>query len=71
MPVFKYKNFEQAEQALWNFNPDQNYYQRISEFWKLAERLHPIKYPKGIFKFQSIQEANNHREVIEGTTLYS
>ena len=65
MPVFKYKNFKQAEQALWNFNPDQNYYNRIAEFWKLAERLRPIKYPNGILKFHSIQEANNHRKLLE------
>lgn len=65
MPVYKYKTFEEAERALWNFNPDENYYQRVAELWEFANQLNPIVYPRGIFKFKTLEEANRHRETIE------
>ncbi|MBN1352898.1 hypothetical protein JXJ21_26145 [candidate division KSB1 bacterium] len=65
MPIYKYTTFEEAEKALWNFNPDEKYYDRVAELWDFASDLSSINYPKGIFKFKSIDEANQHREEIE------
>ena len=65
MPIYKYKSFEDAEKALWNLNPDENYYKRVAELWEFANELNPISYPTGIFKFKSIQESNQHRENLE------
>jgi len=65
MPVFKYKTFEDAEKALWNLAPDERYFERIADLWEFANRINPISYPKGIFKFKTIEEANRHREEIE------
>jgi hypothetical protein len=65
MPIFKYKSFEEAERALWNFNPDDAYLDRVAALFELAKGLNPIKYPPGIFKFKTIEEANRHREEIE------
>ncbi len=65
MSVFKYKTFEEAERALWNFKPDENYFKRVAELWDFANQLNPICYPRGIFKFKTIEEANRHREEIE------
>lgn len=65
MPVYKYKTFEQAERALWNFQPDAAYYKKVAELWAFANRLRPIKYPRGIFKFRTIEEANRHRDEFE------
>lgn len=65
MPVYKYKTFEEAERALWNFHPDKEYYKRVAELWDFADKLNPIKYPSGIFKFKTLEEANRHREEIE------
>jgi len=65
MPVYKYKTFEEAEKALWNFNPDEQYFERVAELWEFADELCPISYPKGIFKFKTIEEANKHRQEIE------
>lgn len=67
MPVFKYKTFEEAERALWNFSPDEDYLRRVAELWKFANKLSSIVYPKGIFKFRTIDEANKHREKWELT----
>lgn len=65
MPVYKYKTLEEAERALWCFSPDEEYYRRVAELWKFANQLAPVEYPRGIFKFRSIEEANRHREAVE------
>ncbi len=65
MPVQKFKTFEEAEKALWKVHPDEAYYDRVAELWDFANKLNPISYPKGIFKFRTIEEANKHREELE------
>ncbi len=65
MPVFKYKSFEEADRALWNFHPDAEYYKQVAALWRFANKLSPIKYPQGVFKFRSIEEANKHRDEFE------
>jgi hypothetical protein len=67
MPVYKFKTFKDAERALWNFQPDEIYYERLKDLWDIADKLNPIAYPKGIFKFKTLQEANEHREKWELT----
>lgn len=62
MPIQKFKSFEEAEKALWNFNPDDAYFQRVRRLFEFAEKLNPIRCPHGIFKFKTIEEANRHRE---------
>jgi hypothetical protein len=62
MPIYKYKSFEEAERALWNFHPDAAYYQKVAKLWNFANQLRPIKYPRGIFKFRTIEEANRQRD---------
>ncbi len=61
MPVYKYKSFEDAERALWNFHPDAAYYKKVAELWNFANKLHPITYPRGVFKFRTLEEANEQR----------
>lgn len=63
--MYKYKTFEQAERALWNFHPDAAYYQQVAELWAFANKLQPITYPRGGFKFRTIEAANQHREKFE------
>jgi hypothetical protein len=65
MPVQKFKTFEEAEKALWKIKPDDTYLARVAELWDFANKLNPISYPKGVFKFKTIEEANKHREEVE------
>jgi hypothetical protein len=65
MPIYKFKSFAEAEQALWNFHPDEAYFRKVADLWKFAGKLLPISYPKGIFRFQSLEEANKHRDQLE------
>lgn len=61
MPVQKFKTFEEAEQKLWNFNPDKKYYQSITDLFNLFEILNKRSCEKGIRKFKTLQQANIHR----------
>lgn len=62
MPVYKYKTFEEAEKALWNFEPDEAYFERVRQLFALAQQLNPVRCPRGVFKFKTIEEANKHRD---------
>ena len=59
---FYNKTFEEAERASWNFYPDEAYFSKVADLWSFANRLLPVSYPKGIFKFRNIEEANKHRD---------
>jgi len=65
MAIFKYKTHKDAEIDLWNFHPDDAYFISVSKLWDFANKLCPIRYPEGIFKFQSPEEANRHRNACE------
>jgi hypothetical protein len=65
MPIYKYESLEEAEWALWNFHPDETYFRKVADLWNFANRFLPISYPKGIFKFRSMEEANKHRDQLE------
>lgn len=62
MGIQKFKTFEEAERALWCFHPDKEYYKRVAELWKLANYLCPPNFPRGIFKYRTIEEANRDKE---------
>lgn len=57
MPIYTYKSFEEAERALWNFNPDEEYYRQVSQLFQLAFSLNPPKNTPGIqYMENSIKE---------------
>ena len=62
MPVYKYKTFEKAKKALWNFYPDAAYFEQVADLWDTADKLCPISYPPGVFKFKSINDADKQRK---------
>lgn len=48
--------------ALWRFNPGKEYFNQIRELFKLANRLCPPNFPRGIFKYKTLEEANKDKE---------
>jgi len=62
--IKKFKSFEEARRDLWVMNPDENYYRGLKEFYALASKLIKPKYPKGLYKFKTFEEAQKHREEI-------
>lgn len=62
MPVEKFSSLTAAEKALWNFEPDEVYYNNLREFFKMATTLRPLKFPHGIYKYRSFKEAESDKE---------
>ena len=62
MAIEKFKSFEDAERALWCFEPDDEYYKQVAQLWNLANRLCPPNFPRGIFKYRTREEANKQKE---------
>jgi hypothetical protein len=56
MGITKFKSFEDAEQALWEFKPDHAYFERIRGVFELAEQLLLSKAEPGLKKFRSFEE---------------
>ena len=60
--IKKFKTFDEAQQDLWCFNPDEAYYKRVKEFYELACPLVKFKVQKGVLKFKTCEEAQAHKE---------
>jgi hypothetical protein len=61
MTLHKYRTFAQADEDLWNFNPDRDFFQEINELFTMSEMLNPPEYLKGVWKFKTLDEAWEHR----------
>ena len=57
MPVQKFKTFEEAEQALWCFKPDKEYFKRVERLFEMASKLYKPNYPKGVHKYKTFEDA--------------
>ncbi len=56
MGVTKFSTFEEAEQALWNFQPASDYFEKIRNLFEMKERLSPTSPEPEIIKYRSIRE---------------
>jgi hypothetical protein len=65
MPVKKFRSFEEAREALWGEPGDPGYYRRLAWLWAFSERLYPLRFPKGVHRFASIEDANLQRQIWE------
>lgn len=60
--IKKFKTFEEARRDLWVMEPNDEYYRRVIAFYDLAASLiKPRSIEKGIFKFKTFEEAQEHR----------
>lgn len=62
MPVYKFKTFEEARNALLVKNPDENYYRMLSGFYETFGKLFNRKFPHGVYRFKTIEEAQKQKE---------
>lgn len=61
--IKKFKTFEEARRDLWVMKPDAEYYKRLRTLYEFAEKFNKNKKSiRGIFKFKTIQEAQEHRK---------
>ena len=63
MPVYRYRSFEEAQQALWRFETGVGYYRMLAELFHLGRQLSPPAHRTGIFRFRSLEEANVQRRL--------
>ena len=64
MPVYKYKSFEEAEKHLQQLLPADPLVrlQRLQEMITVLKP--PRKIQRGVFRFKSLTEANEHRKAV-------
>ena len=55
MPVIRYKSFEQAQEALWQYGTGRDYYRQVSNLFDFYDKVRTCAYPSGIFKYESIE----------------
>jgi hypothetical protein len=65
MPVQKFRSFDEARRALWGDPGDPAYLRRVAWLWAFADRLHPRRFPHGVYRYASIEEANLERRAWE------
>ena len=65
MPFKKLKSLEHAEEQCWLDPDDPLLPRRITAVWQLAHRLSSRRFPPGVRRYRSIDEANRQVEVWE------
>lgn len=62
MPVRKFRTFEEAREALWGEPGEPGHLRRVAWLWGFSDRLYPMRFPRGLYRFTSIEEANAQRQ---------
>jgi hypothetical protein len=62
MPVEKYRRVEDMPRVDWCETVDEEFFQRVARLWSRSSALSAKIYPRGVFKFRSIEEAQEARE---------
>jgi len=63
--VRRLRSLDEAEEAAWVNPGDPRLWSTIREVWRLADRLAPIRFPPGVYRHRSIEEANAQAEAWE------
>lgn len=69
MPVRKFKNPDQMEAATWLDADDPRFAATIAALWRRAALMAPLRFPPGVYKHRSIDEANRLSEEWEQSAL--
>jgi hypothetical protein len=62
MPVQKFRSVEDMPPVDWCTTVDEAFFRRIARLWSRSSALSARIYPRGVFKFRSIEEAQEARE---------
>ena len=62
-PIERFDSYDSARRALLLHAGHPDLHRRIARHWKLAKALVPIPLERGIWRFATIEEANEHRRL--------
>lgn len=62
MPLRKYRSVEEMPSPTWSEPLDPDNLRRAGDVSALAARLHPRRFPAGLHKYHSIEEASEARQ---------
>lgn len=65
MPVIKFRSIEEMEGNSWLDIGDPRLPDTIRSVWHFASRTAPIRYPPGIYRHRTIEDAQAQREAWE------
>ena len=65
MPVRKFRSVEAMEDSLWREPGDPGLCRAIDRVWRFAAETCPRRFPPGVYRHRSIEEAKQQREVWE------
>lgn len=65
MPVFKFRSVEEMEQGMWHPIGSPALFRAIRGVWELAERTCRRRFPPGVYRLRSMEEAERLREAWE------
>lgn len=64
MPIQKFRDLDEMRRALWCETLDEDCIRRIDALWARSSEMRPRVYPRGVFKFSSLEEAQAAREKV-------
>lgn len=62
MPVRKFRNLEELEATLWRKPGDPALWLAIDAVWSFAAATCPLRFPPGVHRHHSVEEAQRLRE---------
>ena len=65
MPVKKIRNLQEMEDSLWREPGDPGLWRAIDAVWKFAERTCPQRFPPGVYRHRTIEDAQRQRDLWE------
>jgi hypothetical protein len=65
MPIRKFRSLQAMEDSLWREPGDPALWNSIRQVWEFAERTCPRRFPPGVHKHRSIEQAQALRDLWE------
>ncbi len=65
MPVRKFRSLQEMEDSLWREPGEPELLKAIRSVWSFAARTCPRRFPPGVYKHRSLEEAQRQREIWE------
>lgn len=65
MPVRRFRSVADMEDTVWLERDDPQLWATIRAVWALADRLHPVRFPPGVYRHRTIEDLNAQTEAWE------